>query len=227
VDDWRIRTGGFPRGISITNSEILVGVSMVAARSQRHAMSGIVRHYNPQWEFQTDYVLENAGMILAIESLPDCNPEHLAPWPQVRIFSSGYNDVAPGNVYKPGESDANLFLPEWHAAEHDGRWTAAKNARITIVRNPGENRLTIEAASWYPGPFPVEIWIDDVYLGPIEFREPGARKCSFAFPTPACRAGNLSFRLPHLWRPKDVIGSSEDERLLGLFVWSVVSERII
>lgn len=223
LDGSWIRTGNFPRGVAVAGDEILVGISMLASRSQRGAMSGIVRRYTPRWEFQTDFVFDDCGMILAIEPLAGCDPVRLTLWPHVRKFSGGYNDLAPGNIYNSG--DGGFFLSEWHAAEADGRWTAAKNARMTIVRNPGENHLTIAASSWYPGPFPVEIALDDVLLGVCNFEGPGTLKSSLACPVSPGRPETVTFRISGLWRPSDTLSGSLDERFLGLFVSSIALER--
>ena len=223
MDGTQIRTGGFPRGVCITENEILVGISMTTQRSQRHLMSGIIRHYNTEWVFQTDYVLEEAGMILAVQQLPDYNPSHLPSWPHVKKFCRSYNDRDPGSIYQPGNSDANLMVSEWHQMEGDGRWTAAKNAHMTVLRNPGEDHLMIEAVSSYPAAFPVEIWINEILLGIMDFQHPGSLKQTFLFSASPCRRASLSFLVPKLWRPKDTFHDSKDDRVLGLFVLAVVA----
>jgi hypothetical protein len=105
--------------------------------------------------------------------------------------------------------------------EGDGRWTAAKSAQMTVLRNPGEDHLIIEAVSSYPGAFPVEIWINEILLGIMDFARPGSLKQIFAFSVSACRPASLIFRVPKLWCPRDVFQDSKDERLLGLFLLSV------
>jgi hypothetical protein len=223
IDGSQIRTGGFPRGVCITEKEILVGISMTIQRSQRHLMSAILRRYTKEWAFQADYVLEEAGMILAVQQLPEFDPSHLPPWPHVKKFCDSYNDLDPGNIYRPGHSDANLILSDWHEMEGEGRWTAAKNAHMTVLRNPGEDCLTVEAVSSYPGAFPVEIWINEILLGIMDFQQPGLLKQTFMFSMGPCRPASLSFLAPKLWRPKDVIHENKDERVLGVFVVSVAA----
>jgi len=223
IDGSQIRTGGFPRGVCITEEEILLGISMTTQRSQRHLMSAILRRYTKDWVFQADYVLEEAGMILAVERLPEFDPSHLSPWPHVKKFCHIYNDRDPGNIYRPGHSDANLILSDWHEMEGDGRWTAAKSAQMTVLRNPGEDHFIIEAVSSYPGAFPVEIWINEILLGIMDFEQPGLLKKTFALSIHPFRLASLIFRVPKLWCPKELLPDSKDERILGLFVLSVAA----
>lgn len=222
IDGSRIRTGGFPRGVCMTEDAILLGVSMRAERSRRHAVSSVLRCYGPDWRFQSDYVLEGAGMVLAIERLPDCGALRLPSYAHATKCQGCYNDLEPGNVYSPGRSDAGLVLSEWHGAEGESRWTAARNARIEVLRNPGEDRLTVEAINSYPGPFVGEIRLNGSHLGVMAFPEPGVRRQTFPFAAPPCLPAELTFQVPRLWRPSDVFHDNEDERLLGISVRSVM-----
>jgi hypothetical protein len=63
---WAYRTGGFPRGIDFTSDSILVGLSHIAARANRHETTGVVRRFTAGWHHIADYILRGVGMVLAI-----------------------------------------------------------------------------------------------------------------------------------------------------------------
>src|SRR5206468_5639596 len=62
----RLATGEFPRGVAITQSGNLVGVSPTAPRAERWKQDPILRWYTPEWEICGDYVLPGGGMILDV-----------------------------------------------------------------------------------------------------------------------------------------------------------------
>jgi hypothetical protein len=221
----RLRTGSFPRGLAMTPEGNLLGMSMSTPRDKRPLQDGILRWYSSGWQFRTDFVLPRVGMVLDILSLGK-HEYHLGsvdPWSSSEIIPGEYNRLAPGNVYLPNSfASSNLGTSlEWHASEGTHSWAAARNATISILVNPGESRLRVEVSSANPNPYCGEIWLDDQYLGLAAFNVPGVQSLEFRIPSISRRAASLSFRVPYLWRPAELIPGSTDQRLIGLAVHSV------
>ncbi|MGA2601762.1 MAG: hypothetical protein ABSH09_32770 [Bryobacteraceae bacterium] len=216
---WTLRTGGFPRGVDLTGDSILVGISTLADRVNRHQMSSVLRRYTPSWFHTCDYLLEGVGMVLDIQPIDvdEAAVATLEPFFGFRRFPGTYNDAAPGNVYLPGVDDprSGVFTPEWHGPESTHRWTAALDARMTLVVNPGESTVSITAMSGFPGAYDAEVYMSGRCIGRIGWIEPGARAAAFALPE-AAGACELLFRVPHLWQP-----SAEDPRKLGVGIFDV------
>jgi len=221
---WRLRTGGFPRGFAATDDVKLVGVSRNASRDERSDLDGVIRVFDDAWRFQTDYVLRGVGMILDIlpVSLEDAVLGGLDLWPHLVIYHGRYNPEDPGNCYFPGrQSDVTNGWWEWHAAEGTHRWTAACDAGMTIIINPGESFLTVEVSSGFPERYVAEVCLDDTSLGQIEFPAAGVTSATFALKAHAPGQARLSFRVPRLWQPAGEIAGSRDTRSLGVGVRSV------
>jgi hypothetical protein len=218
---WALRTGSFPRGIAFGENAILVGLSQVAPRSIRHEMPGIVRRFTPEWHYIADYVLPQVGMVLAI--LP-VNLERsafaaLEPFESL-CFRDQYNPVEPGNVYRAGCSQSAVFAPEWHAAAETHRWTAARQARMTVIVNPGETTLTISCSSSFPGPYRTEVVLNGRTLGAFDWSQPGDATMNLAFGSGIEGRCELVFIVPHLWQPSAFM-ESDDQRTLGVSVQDV------
>ena len=150
--NWVLRTGGFPRGIASAGDTTLVGISIPAARMDRPTTSGIIRRFAINWRHCSDYVLEGAGLVLAILplSIPDDRKFSLPIWDGARAFRHSYNNALPGNVYWPGLASSTChYGSEWHASETAFRWTASRVARLAIVVNPGETRMAIKALNFF------------------------------------------------------------------------------
>jgi hypothetical protein len=212
---WKLRTGAFPRGFAYRHDAILVGLSQVARRSDRHEMSGIARRFTPKWHHVADYVLPSVGMVLAI--LPvDLDASAMAAWEpfEADSFYGAYNPLEPGNIYRVGENDDAVFTPEWHMGENTHRWTGARSSRMTIVVNPGESVLVITASSGFPGPYWVEVSLNGNILGTLYWPQPGHASSEFALP-PGVQGGcEVAFRVPHLWQPST--HPYTDQRKLGV-----------
>jgi len=213
---WRLRTGGFPRGVAYGGDAILVGLSQIAHRSVRGETSGFVRRFTPQWHYAADYVLPGVGMVLAIlpvdldlSAIAACTPFDAA------CFNGEYNTLEPGNVYRTGEDGDTVFGPDWHMGEKTHRWTAAREARMTIVVNPGEKILTLTASSRFPGPYWTEVLLNGQNLGAIRWRQPGYTSSDFNLPPGVQGGGEIVFRVPHLWQPSACLNTS-DQRKLGV-----------
>jgi hypothetical protein len=214
---WTVRTGGFPRGVDLTGDSILAGISTLADRVNRHEMSSVLRRYTPSWLHTCDYLLEGVGMVLDILSLDADADLRLEPFSDVRRFPGTYNDAAPGNVYLPGIDSARsgVFAPEWHGPEGTHRWTAALNARMTIVANPGESTISVTALSGFPDAYYAEVYVNGQCAGRMEWVRPGPLAAKFELPT-VTGALELLFRVPHLWQP-----SGDDTRKLGIGIFDV------
>lgn len=218
---WRLRTGNFPRGFAAAGDMRLIGLSQNASRNERNTTDGVVRLFNDAWQFQADYLLCGVGMVLDILSLPPhLVTDDLEPWPHLHVFRQ-YNPVAPGNCYLPGQPcpDGNDWL-EWHAPEGTHRWTASCDAGMTVVLNPGERVLTVDAMNGFPGRYEVEVCLNGTSLGRLSFPAAGAASASFALNGCPPGEARLSFRVDSLWQPARVTGSG-DCRFLGISVHAV------
>jgi hypothetical protein len=222
----RLRTGNFPRGVATTLDGNLLGLSMCSPRDKRPLQNGILRWYAPGWRFKADFFLRNVGMVLDILSIGDEGRrwDSLELWQAAEITTGHYNRVAPGNVYTP-----DSFTPcargealEWHPSEVTHRWTATLDAALSILINPDETRLWMEVSSANPNPYSAEVWLDEQCLGTLVFLDPGVQQHYFNISADSARAASLMFRVPYLWKPAEIIPGSDDERLIGLAVHSVV-----
>lgn len=214
---WTLRTGGFPRGVDLTGDSILVGISPLAERASRHEMSSVLRRYTPRWFHACDYLLEGVGMVLAVLPIDVGAVAGLEPFSGVRRFPDAYNDVAPGNVYLPGVDNARngVFAPEWHGPEGGHRWTAALDARMTVVVNPGERTVSVTAMSGLSDAYYAEVYVKGQRAGRMEWSRAGQLGATFELPV-MTGALELLFRVPHLWQP-----SSDDTRKLGIGIFDV------
>jgi len=221
---WQLRTGGFPRGFAASEGVTLVGLSRSASRDERAGADGVIRVFDDGWRFQTDYVLRGVGMILDILpiSLDKGLLHGLDPWPYVQIHQGQYNPEDPGDSFFPGQpGDEAGGWWEWHKAEDTHRWTAACNAGMTVIINPGENLLAVEAMSGFPGRYGVEVCLEGIPLGRMEFSTAGVATATFALKEHAPGPARLSFHVPQLWKPADQIAGNGDLRSLGIAVLSV------
>jgi hypothetical protein len=222
--NWLLRTGGFPRGIASAGSTILVGISVPAARLDRPSLSGVVRRFGIDWRHCSDYLLQETGMVLGILPLnrPDNSELNLAIWEAAITFRQRYNDVMPGNVYSPGLAVSTChYSSEWHASETTFRWTASRIARLTIVVNPGETMVTVKAINCFPGTFRAEVQLNGLDIGSLSWEGPSEVIATFELPAKTQGRCVVGFAVPHLWRPADTIGNSNDGRLLGVAISSV------
>jgi hypothetical protein len=218
---WRLRTGGFPRGFAHAGDLTLVGLSRTATRDERSNLDAVIRVFDPGWRFMTDYVLGGVGMVLDLLPvyLQNAALSNFDPWPQVQIYDREYNLGDPGNIYVPGtDSDVES---EWHAPEAGHSWTAAQDAGLAVIINPGERNIVVEASSSYPGPYVVEVRLDQSLLGKLEYSHPGPASATFALNDRPPGPARLSFRVPWLWQPAGQIPDSMDRRWLGIAICSV------
>jgi len=215
---WKLRTGGFPRGVAYGDDFILVGLSQIANRSVRHETSGIVRRFTPEWHYAADYLLPRVGMVLAILQV-DLDVSAIAAWEpfEADCFCGEYNPLEPGNVYRVAENGNTVFAPEWHPAEKTHRWTAARKSRMTIVVNPGEKVLAITASSSFPGSYWTEVLLNGQTLGLLHWSQPGSASSAFVLPPGVQGACEIVFQVPHLWQPSAHV-CTVDDRKLGVSV---------
>lgn len=225
---WALRTGGFPRGISLTTDSILLGISQIAERGIRGEVSSVVRRFTPDWHYQCDYVLDGAGMVLDILSM-DVGVEVLDKLQMFgcsRQVTGTFNELIPGNVISPGVDDgrSGVYDPEWHTPEGSHRWTAAREARMRIIANPGESAISVTALNAYPGEYRLDVYVDGQYVGYMEWEQAGELTETFALPA-GFRVCDVLFRVPRLWRPSRYL-QTRDERKLGIAIMAVGIQEI-
>ncbi len=214
---WVLRTGAFPRGVAYGHDDILVGLSQVAPRSDRHKTSAIVRCFTPQWHHAADYILPGVGMVLAILPLRDASASATLEPFLVKCSRGAYNSLEPGNVYAGGSA---AFAPEWHSGEPTHRWTGAREARMTVVVNPGETTLTISCSSSFPGSYYAEVFLNGLLSAVLRWSQPGWLSQALALPSGIQGKCELLFRVPHLWQPSATLGTN-DSRMLGVSIQEV------
>lgn len=220
---WALRTGGFPRGIAFTSESILVGISQIAERENRGQVSSVLRRFTPSWHYQCDYVLDKGGMVLDILAL-DVGPEVLDKLQMYRCgrqVTGTFNELIPGNIIRPGADDGHsgVYDPEWHAPEGSHRWTAAREARMRMIANPGETAISITALSAHPGEYRLDVNVDSQRVGRMQWEQAG--ELTETFPLPAgSRACEVSFRVSKLWQPSKYL-QTKDERKLGIAIMEV------
>ncbi len=221
---WTLRTGEFPRGVDLAGGSNLIGISPLAERVSRHRMSSVLRRFDPAWTYTCDYLLEGVGMVLDILSIDidGLSLTGLDRFSSVRRFGGVYNDVAPGNSYFPGSASAynTVFGPEWHGPEGAHRWTAALEARMAIVANPGESAITVSALSGFPGPYQTDLYIGQKQIGRMDWTQSGNLTATFPLPAPR-GALDLRFQVTHLWKPSECSSGSDDHRKLGIGIFTV------
>jgi len=221
----RLRTGNFPRGVETTPEGNLLGMSMHSPRDERQRQNGILRWYSADWQFKADYVLPEVGMVLDVLDIGDQDRrlDSMEPWPHAEVTRGSYNRLAPGNVYTPNSFASNIGSGglEWHTSEETHRWTAAREAGLSILMNPGEKRLWVEVSSANPHGYFVEVRLDQQYLGTVSFSAPGVQRHEFRISPESIGPGSLKFRVPYLWKPSDLIPGSTDDRFVGVAVLMV------
>jgi len=219
----RFRTFGFPRGVETAPEGNLLGISMICPRDQRQLQDGILRWYAPDWRFRADYLVPRVGMVLAALDLgrQEATPYSIELWQHAEITHGTYNRLVPGNLYLPNAFFSEEPTPGWHSSEVSHRWTAAKEAALSILINPGDQRLRVEISSANPKPYWVELWLDDQPLETVAFPHPTSQNREFYIPGLSCGPHSLIFRVPYLWKPTDFDPDSHDDRLLGVAVHRV------
>jgi hypothetical protein len=227
-DGWVLRTGGFPRGIDYAGESIFVGISHVTKREQRHDAPGIIRQFDRAWKFKADYLLYGVGMVLAIKSFEgsEINMSQLKSFENYIKFDYEYNNLSPGNAYDPGSNGvrAGVEEQEWHSGEDTHRWTAAREARMSIVINAGEKHLKVFARSDYPGKYFVKVYLNTEYLGNFLYDHADNQTAVFLLPRDVRGKCDLTFTVPHLWRPSTCFVGNTDERFLGIAIRRVEIE---
>jgi hypothetical protein len=137
----------------------------------------------------------------------------------MEMNDANYGIGDPGDCYIPGDQrhDPSGWL-EWHPGEGTHRWTAARDAGMEVIINPGEQFLTVRALSGLPGHYLADVCLDSRFLGRLEF--PAAGVTSATFSLEGCPPGpaRLLFRVPNLWKPADHIPGGCDARSLGIAV---------
>ena len=144
------------------------------------------------------------------------------PWAHMETYDGQYNPGDPGDCYFPGQQcDKAASWLEWHAAEGGHRWTAACDAGMAVVINPGEHFLTVQAMSGFPGYYVADVCLDGTCIGQLEFLTAGVTTVTFPVKGRAAGPARLSFRVPSLWQPASRLAGSQDTRHLGIAVCSV------
>jgi hypothetical protein len=161
-------------------------------------------------------------MVLDILELPLYRDvlRRLEPWPDMQVSADRYNSVAAGNWYDVKSPELSREMPGWHSAEESLRWTAAKRASMQILTAPGEQRLRLRLSSSYPGEYRVEVLVDQKRLGEVLFDGPAIQDAEFLLGTALRCELTVTLQVPHLWRPSQLLGTS-DPRWLGIAVHGI------
>jgi hypothetical protein len=218
---WILRTGGYPRGIAFAGDSVLLGISQIAPRGMRHQASGVLRRFTRQWCHVADYLLSAVGMILAILpiDIDENDLPKLEPWNQVQEHRA---PNLPGNAYRLGERESTVASSlEWHAGELTHRWTAAREAGMTVVVNPGETKVVVTARNGFPGAYAVEVCANGQSLGSIYWSEAKDARNEFLLPGGTQGKCEMILRVPHLWQPSSCRLGSVDDRMLGVGIQTI------
>jgi hypothetical protein len=204
----RIRTRGYPRGLARGAHSTAVGISEQTDRGQRAWSTGAVRRYDHAWNHVADHVLPGVGQVLGVHAidhdaltLPGA-VDHLAPFDQARTFTDGPGPFEPHDRYDLGDHRCGGPFPgEWHSAEGNLRWAAARDARMAVVVNPGEHQLQVDSTSYCPTPRSAEVAVDGQVVGRIDWPEPGEQSSGFTLPSGTQGAVTVQFSVAGLWWP--------------------------
>jgi hypothetical protein len=208
----KLRTGGFPRGICQTPDRVWLGISPRLSRSDRSRADGILRCYTSDWAHYGDYVLPGVGMVLQVTEV-SAGEDLIAHFPTLAFRKE---DRPVEHSYYPGSRTCNaVFGSAWHSPEETHRWTAALQATMIVVVNPGESYIKVELFSAYHGPYITEILTGGTKIGTCIWDAPGNKILGVALPEGSEGSCELTFRVEHLWSPSQQSG---DHRRLGIAV---------
>jgi hypothetical protein len=70
ADGWRLATGGFPRGVLLTEDEAFVGISEIAERGERDLTTGRIAVYDAGWGALRSFELPGEGLVLDLFDWP-------------------------------------------------------------------------------------------------------------------------------------------------------------
>lgn len=219
MDDWVLRTGGYPRGVGQGKKSILIGISVVLNRGLRGNASGVLRQLNKKWHYMRDYVLPNVGEITAILPISP-NKKALSSfekWADVKHYIMEYNEYHPGNIYTPNSFSSS---PDWHQSEETHRWTASREASMEIIVNPGERKIRIDCYNGFSGHYRVNILVNGREMAVIKWTQEGCAQVDFLLPVDIKGRATLTFKVPALWKPRN-----GDQRRLGLGIREVRLEN--
>jgi len=232
TNGWMLRTGGYPRGMALSEDTILVGVSQYSPEPGRAHTFGSVLRFNRNWQYVGRFVLEAVGQVCAILPIT-IDQAQCAKWPLLplaQFHTAGGDEPAPGGQLHFGNASTGVrYDPSWHFPEGVHRWTAALNSKASFLVNQCERRLKVTAFSDFPGPYSLELRLDGASMGGtslgfIRWKEPGQAEGEFELPDHTKYAKprlELTFRVPHLWRPSDFSPKPRDTRLLGVAISEV------
>ena len=66
TNGFQLQTGGFPRGVAITNNNAYIGISKLAERKDRDFTDSMVLIYDKNWSYKKTIQLADEGLILDI-----------------------------------------------------------------------------------------------------------------------------------------------------------------
>ncbi|KAA0579238.1 hypothetical protein [Azospirillum sp. Sh1] len=223
----KVFTGHYPRGFAFHDGRFYVGISTFAPRQARKDQSATVRIFNADWTLAGNIRLPDVGMIFQIAPLDGfpIHTAHLPELPGAEFVKGGYCSSFPAPSYELGspQTDGLLNRNEWHRAEGNGRWTAARRAGMRIVVNPGSRRLCVRLATPVRG-IKVSILLQDTPVASFAFRQAGGRTQCCTIPAGLTGECTLEIRVDRLWHPDKTIAGSADSRGLGVFVEEVWTE---
>jgi hypothetical protein len=217
-DNGIIQIGNFPRGIVTTGSFNYVGVSELSQRENRERTNGYVRCFDKNWQYLSDIVFPQEGMILDIFEITDSEFE-----------CDTVKGVGQENSHEVSSVDETRFLgteqakywlknSQWSKPE-EYRWSIAKRSSLKIAFNHYHSALVICGYNeHYIGDI-VEFYINEHLVGFHKFVTQGEFSTTIELPKHLCNTElELVISVPFLVRYN---GDEQSYRKLGLAVKSI------
>jgi hypothetical protein len=223
TNGWALRTGAFPRGLAEVGDHRYLGVTPVAPREGRRTTSPVIRRLTRDWGFAGDLILPQAGMLLALLPVSYEASADLPPvWRQGTTWSCEPVAHLHSDEYFPGRDHRPLPPLDWHEAESEHCWTAAREARLPVVVNPDDTLIECDMVLATAETGTVEVRLGQDVLAVVAGR---AGRHHVVAPLPAGVQGDatLHFLVEALWCP--AASGSTDSRELGVGVRSVRFRR--
>ncbi|MDR3541823.1 MAG: DUF4915 domain-containing protein [Desulfosporosinus sp.] len=208
-DNEIIQYQGFTRGLVIQNDTIFCGQSRL-----RHLSKFTEKFSNRSMECGI-YVTRANRKISRFIPLPASQVYQIMP---IKMGKPEFPDII---EFGTPASDAYLLdIVSWHDIEL-WRWTANLHAEVMVnIPDGGNSILIINLGSGFPGNYRCDVGVDGRFQTSVAFPEPGHREIELAIDSGDSSQRVISFEVPFLWNPNELL-QSEDRRMLGISVKSI------